>query len=84
MADIHVNKLEENHYEDENEKLGKDDDNENNKICLMQKTFLSHCDLLFGIHDTFSSAYSSNQTLKVELSGASQVMSWLLGTVSSD
>ena len=35
MADIQVNKLEENHYEDENEKLGQDDDNENNKICLI-------------------------------------------------
>ena len=56
MADIHVNKLEENHYEDENEKLGDDDDNENNKICLMQKTFLSHCDVLFGIDDIYSSA----------------------------
>ena len=53
MPDIHVNKLEENHYKDENEKLG---DNENNKICLMQKTFLSHCDVLFGIHDIYSSA----------------------------
>ena len=49
MEDIHVNKLEENHYEDENEKLGDDDDNENNKICLMQKTLLSHCDVWFAL-----------------------------------
>ena len=48
MADIQVNKLEENHYEDENEKLVDDDDNENNKICLMQKTFLSHCDVWYS------------------------------------
>ena len=65
MADIHVNKLEENHYEDENEKLGDDDDNENNKICLMQKTLLSHCDVLlvFGLVFTILLVRPTLQTL---------------------